>query len=64
MIDSFLLWIFVWISKRWFGSVVFATDPNTKRTTSICFFDDNKHAKQFMDIVEREKLNHKLERKI
>jgi hypothetical protein len=63
MIDSFLLWLFVKISSRWFGSVIFATDPETTRTTSIFFFDDCKHAKQFMDIIEREKLNHKLEKK-
>lgn len=64
MRDSFLLWLFVKIGMRWFQSVVFATNPETERTTSIFFFDDQAHAKQFMNIVEREKLNHKLEKKI
>lgn len=63
MIDRFLLWLFVKISMRWFGNVIFASDPETERTTSIFFFDDKEHAKKFMDIVEREKLNHKLEKK-
>lgn len=63
MIDSLLLWLFVWISKRWFGAVVFACDPDTDGTTSIFFFDSNEHAYSFMDLVEKEKLNHKLEKK-
>jgi len=60
MIDSILLWLFVWISRRWFGAVIFATDPDTERTTSIFFFDDNTHAHRFMQVIEKEKLDHKL----
>lgn len=62
MIDHILLWLFVKISMRWFSCVIFSTDPQTARTTSVFFFDDPKHAEQFMNIVEREKLNHKLEK--
>ena len=62
MIDSILLWIFVKISVRWFGSVVFATDPETDRITSMFFFDRESHAQKFMEIIEKEKLNHKLEK--
>jgi hypothetical protein len=40
MIDSILLWLFVWISKRWFNSVVFGTDPETDRASSISFFEN------------------------
>lgn len=60
MIDSILLWIFVKISRRWFGAVVFATDPDTERTTSIFFFDRDDHAHRFMEIVAEEKLDHQL----
>lgn len=62
MIDSILLWLFVWISKRWFGAVVFATDPDTERTTSIFFFDRNDHANRFMEIIAKEKLDHELKK--
>lgn len=62
MIDSILLWIFVKISMRWFGSVIFATHPVTQRTTSMFFFDDESHAKRFMEIIEREKLDHQLKK--
>lgn len=60
MIDSILLWVFIKISARWFGTVVFATDPETTRTTSIFFFDNPNHAKRFMEIIEKEKLDHEL----
>lgn len=63
MIDSFLLWLFVAISRRWFSSVVFATDPETDRTTSIFFFDQTDHAHRFMEIVQNEKLDHRLNMK-
>ena len=53
MIDSFLLWVFVWISKRWFNSVVFGTEPGTDRTSSISFFVDNEHAEQYMELLEK-----------
>ena len=62
MIDSILLWLFVKISQRWFGSVVFATEPETQRTTSIFFFDREDHASRFMEIIGREKLNHELKK--
>jgi hypothetical protein len=60
VIDSILLWIFVKISARWFGSVIFATHPETQRTTSIFFFDNEDHAHRFMEIIQKEKLNHEL----
>lgn len=47
---------------RWFGSVIFATHPVTQRTTSMFFFDDESHAKRFMEIIEREKLDHQLKK--
>ena len=53
MIDSFLLWLFIKISKLWFNSVVFGTDPETDRTSSISFFVDNEHAGQYMDLLEK-----------
>jgi hypothetical protein len=53
MIDSFLLWLFIKISKLWFNSVVFGTDPETDRTSSISFFVDNEHAGQYMDLIEK-----------
>jgi hypothetical protein len=62
MIDSILLWIFVKISIRWFGSVIFATDPETDRITSMFFFDRECHAQKFMEIIQKEKLNHQLEK--
>lgn len=62
MIDSILLWIFVKISVRWFGSVVFATDPDTERVTSMFFFDREDHAHRFMEIIQKEKLNYQLEK--
>jgi hypothetical protein len=51
--DSFLLWLFIKISKLWFNSVVFGTDPETDRTSSISFFVDNEHAGQYMDLLEK-----------
>lgn len=62
MIDSFLLWLFVKISMRWFGTVVFATEPETQRTTSIFFFDREEHASRFMEIITKEKLDHELKK--
>lgn len=62
MIDSFLLWLFVKISQRWFGSVIFASDPETERTTSIFFFDRSEHAERMMELISREKLNHELKK--
>ena len=62
MIDALLLRIFVWISRRWFGSVVFATDPDTERVTSMFFFDREEHAHRLMRIIEKEKLNHELQK--
>lgn len=53
MIDSFLLWLFIRISKLWFNSVVFGTDPETDRTSSISFFVDNEHADQYMELLEK-----------
>jgi hypothetical protein len=53
MIDSFLLWLFIRISKLWFNSVVFGTDPETDRTSSISFFVDNEHAGQYMELLEK-----------
>jgi len=55
MIDSILLWIFVWISKRWFNSVVFGTDPETERATSISFFEHEQHAEQYLELIQRGK---------
>jgi hypothetical protein len=55
MIDSFLLWVFVWISKRWFNSVVFGTHPETERATSISFFENEGHAEEYLNLVERGK---------
>jgi hypothetical protein len=55
MIDSFLLWVFVWISKRWFNSVVFGTDPETERATSISFFEREEHAEQYLELIQRGK---------
>lgn len=60
MMDYFWLWLFVWISKRWFPTVVFATDPKTTKTTSIFFFDCEEHAKKLMDIIAEQKLDHQL----
>lgn len=53
MIDSFLLWLFIKISKLWFSSVVFGTDPQTDRTSSISFFVDDDHAEQYMELLEK-----------
>ena len=55
MIDSFLLWVFVWISKRWFNSVVFGIEPESERTSSVSFFTDNEHANQYMQMIDRGK---------
>jgi len=55
MIDSILLWLFVWISKRWFNSVVFGTDPETERATSISFFEHEQHAGQYLELIQRGK---------
>lgn len=60
MIENFWLWLFIKISTRWFSSVVFATHPETQATTSIFFFNDDQHAKRFMEIIEKEKLDHEL----
>jgi hypothetical protein len=62
MIEHFWLWLFVWISKRWFPTVIFSTDPKTERTTSIFFFDCDDHAKKLMDLIQEHKLNHQLEK--
>ena len=62
MIDALLLRIFVWISKRWFGSIIFATDPDTERVTSMFFFDMEDHAHRSMEIIQKEKLSHELEK--
>lgn len=53
MIDSFLLWVFVQISKRWFNSIVFGIEPRTERTSSISFFVDNEHANQYIELLEK-----------
>ena len=53
MIDTFLLWVFVKISKLWFNSVVFGTEPGTDRTSSISFFVDNELADQYMELLEK-----------
>lgn len=53
MIDSFFLWLFVWISKRWFNSVVFGTDPETERATSISFFEHEEHAEQYLELINK-----------
>jgi len=55
MIDSFLLWVFVWISKRWFNSVIFGTDPDTERATSISFFEHDEHAEQYLELIKKGK---------
>jgi len=55
MIDSILLWLFVWISKRWFNSVVFGTDPETEQATSISFFEHEQHAEQYLEIIQKGK---------
>lgn len=60
MIDSIFLWLFIKLSCRWFGTVVFATDPETERTTSIFFFNNETHAKRLMEIIAKEKLDHEL----
>jgi hypothetical protein len=62
VIDALLLRVFVWISNRWFGSVIFATDPETERVTSMFFFDRESHAHTFMEIIQKEKLNHELKK--
>ncbi len=62
MIDALFLRVFVWISKLWFGSVIFATDPKTERVTSIFFFDREEHAHTFMEIIQKEKLDHELKK--
>lgn len=60
MIEQFWLWLFIKISTRWFGSVVFATHPETQATTSIFFFNNEGHALRFMEIIAKEKLDHEL----
>jgi len=55
VIDSFLLWLFVVISKRWFNSVVFGTDPDSERATSISFFSNDEHAEQYLELLEKGK---------
>jgi len=55
MIDSCWLWLFVWISKRWFNSVVFGTDPETDRATSISFFENEEHAEQYLELIQKGK---------
>jgi hypothetical protein len=53
MIDTFLLWLFVKISKLWFGSVVFGTNPETERVTSISFFEHEEHAEQYLELINK-----------
>ena len=53
MIDTFLLWVFVKISKLWFNAVIFGADSETERTSSISFFVDNEQANQFMELLAR-----------
>jgi hypothetical protein len=53
MIDTFLLWVFVKISKLWFNAVIFGADPETERTSSISFFVDEEHANYFMEVLAR-----------
>ena len=60
MIEKFWLWLFIKISMRWFGSVVFASHPETHTTTSIFFFNNEEHAARFMEIIQNEKLDHEL----
>mgnify|MGYP006266476089 CR=1 FL=1 len=60
MIDSIYLWIFVWISKRWFPSIVFSTNPDSGRTVAIHFFSEEEHAEQFIDLIKKHKLDHNL----
>lgn len=57
MIDSILLWVFVWISKRWFPCIIFSSNPETERATAIHFFDNEQHAKNFMEFIEKYKLD-------
>ncbi|HUS87915.1 MAG TPA: hypothetical protein VMW91_00860 [Desulfosporosinus sp.] len=52
MIDKILLWIFVWISKRWFDAAVFGVDKDTETTLSISFFVDSKSAKEFLEAIK------------
>jgi len=60
MMEKFWLWLFIKISSRWFGSVIFATHPETHETSSIFFFNKDSHAKRLMEIIEKEKLDHEL----
>ena len=62
MMDYFWLWLFVWISKRWFPSVIFSTDPKTERTASIFFFNSEEHAKRLFDLIQANSLNHELKK--
>jgi len=55
VVDTFLLWVFIKISKLWFSAVVFGTDPEDGRTTSLFFFVDGIHAEQCMNFIEKEK---------
>lgn len=64
MIEKLWLWLFIKISTRWFGTVVFATHPETKDTTSIFFFNNEEHARRFMDIIQKEKLDHELRKEM
>ena len=59
--DYFWLWLFIWISKRWFPTVIF-TDPKTERTASIFFFDSEEHGKRLFDLIRENNLNHELKK--
>lgn len=48
MIDSLLLRLFVWTSKRWFEAIIFGSNPKDERTSSVHFFTEKKSAKQFI----------------
>jgi len=55
MIDSLLLKLFVWISKRWFEAIIFGADPEGERTTSIFLFTHKEHAAQVIKVIEKMK---------
>jgi hypothetical protein len=55
MIDSLLLKLFVWISKRWFEAIIFGSDPEEGSTTSIFLFAHKEHAAQAIKVIEKMK---------
>jgi len=55
MIDWLLLKLFVWISKRWFEAIIFGSEPEEERTTSIFFFTHKEHAAQAIKVIEKMK---------